>query len=862
VRILYYRNTELKNCQQSFASGIEFGYQILNFEAEIKKPVKSNYLDELNEVQREAVLCTEGPVMIVAGAGSGKTRVLTYRIAHLLNKGVDPFNILALTFTNKAAKSMKERIGKIVSESEARNLWMGTFHSVFARILRAEANKLGYPTNFTIYDTEDSKGLIKDILKELGLDEKVYKPNLVYSRISAAKNNLIPPGAYANNKSIMEEDRQSGKPKISDIYLKYSRRCFKAGAMDFDDLLFNTNVLLRDFGDLLYKYQDKFRYIMVDEYQDTNFSQYVIVKQLAARFENICVVGDDAQSIYAFRGANIQNILNFEKDYPDLHTFKLEQNYRSTQNIVKAANSIIAKNTEQIDKKVWTSNAEGDRILLMKANTDNEEGQIIARTIFETKMNKQAHNKEFAILYRTNAQSRSMEEGLRKMNIPYRIYGGLSFYQRKEVKDLLAYFRLSINPNDEEALKRVINYPARGIGDTTIQKIITASADHDVSAWTVVENIGDFNLSLNTGTQNKLNDFVTMIKSFTVMISTQNAYELGMNIANSCGLLRELYTDKSPEGVSRYENVQELLNGLKEFSENGRPEIVLPEDAGIIPEEIKPVAPEPSKPAELNLLSELETSEVTAEATNETDTANHVPAYKRLSDFMQDIALLTDSDKKNDEDGGDRISLMTIHSAKGLEFPYVFIVGLEENLFPSQMALNSRSELEEERRLFYVALTRAEKQAFMSYSTSRYRWGNLIACEPSRFIEEIEDQFIEFAPSAVQKSTAPRGFGISQKNRDSSGKSGEPDEIYTTATSPVKKNLVKMNAAVRQEPATAYDNSHLKALEVGMNVQHERFGAGQVIAMEGTFPNNKATVDFGTVGKKQLLLKFAKLLIV
>ncbi len=829
--------------------------------AENQEPVKSNYLDELNDVQREAVLCTEGPVMIVAGAGSGKTRVLTYRIAHLLNKGVDPFNILALTFTNKAAKSMKERIGKIVSEGEARNLWMGTFHSVFARILRAEANKLGYPTNFTIYDSEDSKGLIKDILKELGLDEKVYKPNLVFSRISAAKNNLIPPGAYANNKTIMEEDRQSGKPKISDIYLKYSRRCFKSGAMDFDDLLFNTNVLLRDFPDLLYKYQNKFRYIMVDEYQDTNFSQYVIVKQLAARFENICVVGDDAQSIYAFRGANIQNILNFEKDYPDLHTFKLEQNYRSTQNIVKAANSIIAKNTEQIEKNVWTSNAEGERIVLMKGNTDNEEGQIVARSIFETKMNKQAHNKEFAILYRTNAQSRSMEEGLRKMNIPYRIYGGLSFYQRKEVKDLLAYFRLAINPNDEESLKRVINYPARGIGDTTIQKIILASADHDVSPWTVIENLGDFNLGLNTGTQNKISDFVTMIQSFSVMVNAQNAYDLGMNIANSCGLLRELYTDKSPEGVSRYENVQELLNGLKEFSENGRPEIVLPEDANILPDATVSIKPEPASQAEPDLLSALDTPDAAEELAGQTET-DLTQGFKRLSDFMQDIALLTDSDKKNEEDGGDRISLMTIHSAKGLEFPYVYIVGLEENLFPSQMALNSRSELEEERRLFYVALTRAEKQAFMSYATTRYRWGNLIACEPSRFIEEIEDQFIEFAPSAMRSNNPSQGFGIKQKHRGAPGSTKESEEIYTTATSPVKKNLVKMNAAVRQEPAAAYDNSHLKNLDVGMQVHHERFGAGTVIAMEGTFPNNKATVDFGNSGKKQLLLKFAKLKIV
>jgi DNA helicase-2/ATP-dependent DNA helicase PcrA len=818
--------------------------------------VDSNYLDELNEVQREAVLSTDGPVMIVAGAGSGKTRVITYRIAHLISKGTDAFNILALTFTNKAAREMKERIGKIVSQGEARNLWMGTFHSVFARILRAEATRLGYPSNFTIYDTDDSKGLIKDILKELGLDDKIYKPNLVYSRISAAKNNLIPPAAYAGNKTISEEDRQSGKPKMAEIYQKYARRCFKAGAMDFDDLLFNTNVLLRDFPEVLYKYQDKFRFIMVDEYQDTNFSQYLIVKQLAARFENICVVGDDAQSIYSFRGANIQNILNFEKDYPDLKTYKLEQNYRSTQNIVNAANGIIAKNTEQINKKVWTANGEGDRIVVMKANSDNEEGQIVARSIFETKMNNQAHNKAFAILYRTNAQSRAMEEALRKMNIPYRIYGGLSFYQRKEVKDLLAYFRLSINQNDEESLKRIINYPARGIGDTTIQKIVLASADHDVSPWTVLENLNDFNLQLNSGTLNKLSDFVTMIKSFAVMIHSQNAYELGMNIANSCGLLRELYTDKSPEGLSRYENVQELLNGLKEFSDSGIKDIELPVDQDIetaLPP--LPVLPQATDSAIPDLLTELE-------ETIEPEVAASQPGEKRLTEFMQDIALLTDSDKQNGDKNADQVSLMTIHSAKGLEFPYVYIVGLEENLFPSQMALNSRSELEEERRLFYVAITRAEKQAFMSYATTRYRWGNLIQCEPSRFIEEIDAQFVEFAPSALRSSSAPGAFGIRQKVQINPRQGKDSDEVYTSATAPVKKNLVKLNAAVSNTPSAPYDNTHLKNLAIGMQVKHERFGTGTVTGLEGVFPNNKATVNFGPNGQKQLLLKFAKLSIV
>ena len=635
--------------------------------------------------------------------------------------------------------------------------------------------------------------------------------------------------------------------------------------MDFDDLLFNTNILLRDGKDetgeaILNKYQKKFKYIMVDEYQDTNFSQYVIIKQLAAKFENICVVGDDAQSIYAFRGANIQNILNFEKDYPDMKTFKLEQNYRSTQNIVKAANSVIAKNKDQLEKKVWTSNDEGARIVLMKASSDNEEGQLVARSIFETKMNNQAHNKAFAILYRTNAQSRAMEEALRKMNIPYRIYGGLSFYQRKEVKDLLAYFRLSINPSDEEALKRVINYPARGIGDTSIQKVMTAAADHDVSMWTILENMGDFNLGINTGTMNRMSEFTTMIKSFMVMIHSQNAYELGMNIANSCGLLRELYTDKSPEGVSRYENVQELLNGLKEFSESGTNGIDLPEDAEIAPEEILPLGEIPLQSTEPDLLSELNLS--SSEDAEQAPISSEEEKPKRLNEFMQDIALLTDSESKKDPNA-DQVSLMTIHSAKGLEFPYVYIVGLEENLFPSQMALNSRTELEEERRLFYVALTRAEKQAFLSFATTRYRWGNLISCEPSRFIEEIEDEFIEFSPSAIPSSTPRPGFGIRQKTgrgENAQPKSGE--DIYTPATSPVKKNLVKLNSAVKQQTGATYDNSHLKALEVGMNVQHERFGMGKVTAMEGEFPNNKATVEFDTVGQKQLLLKFAKLSIV
>lgn len=793
--------------------------------------MNENYLDGLNEAQRAAVEATEGPVMIVAGAGSGKTRVLTYRIAHLINKGADPFNILALTFTNKAAREMKERIGKIVSYSEARNLWMGTFHSVFARILRNEAERLGYPTNFTIYDTDDSKSLIKTILKEQGLDEKIYKPGMVLGRISAAKNNLIGAQMYLQNAAAQEEDRMSGKPKIGIVYDQYAKRCFKSGAMDFDDLLFNTNILLRDYPDILNKYQDKFRYIMVDEYQDTNFSQYVIVKQLAAKFQNICVVGDDAQSIYAFRGANIQNILSFERDYPDLKTYKLEQNYRSTQNIVNAANAIIKNNRDQLEKNVWTSNDTGELIQLMKANTDNEEGQLVARSIFETKMNNQARNKDFAILYRTNAQSRSMEEALRKMNIPYRIYGGLSFYQRKEVKDMLAYYRLAINPHDEEAFKRVINYPARGIGDTSVDKIIIAGRDNDVSLFTVCENIVEFGLPVNAGTVGKITDFVSMIKSFSVMLPIQNAYDLGNHIASHSGLLRELYSDKTPEGVSRYENVQELLNGLKEFSDTDTtPPIDLVEND-----------PELQRIEVENQAELLEEAGVTAAKTERT-----------LDQFMQDIALLTDADsKQKTEEDLNKVSLMTIHAAKGLEFPYVFVVGLEENLFPSALSLNSREDLEEERRLFYVAVTRAEKRCTLSFASTRYRWGNLTSCEASRFIDEIDPKFIEFA-----NANARRQF---DKQSELSFDADRPKKVSTEGASmlPKKKTLVKATSV--NTASAPLDNSHLKNLQVGQRVRHDRFGDGVVQQLEGAFPNIKATVAFDVAGQKQLLLKFAKL---
>jgi DNA helicase II / ATP-dependent DNA helicase PcrA len=807
----------------------------------------SNYLDQLNTSQREAVEYTQGALMIIAGAGSGKTRVLTYRVAHLMNTGVDAFNILALTFTNKAAREMKERIAKVVGNGEARNLWMGTFHSVFAKILRVEADKLGYPNNFTIYDTDDSKSVIKTILKEQGLDDKVYKPSVVLSRISNAKNNLISAQAYAANTQINEEDRLSAKPKMALVYEQYAKRCFKSGAMDFDDLLFNTNVLLRDFPAVLHKYQHKFKYILVDEYQDTNFSQYVIVKQLAAAYRNICVVGDDAQSIYAFRGANIQNILNFEKDYPELKIVKLEQNYRSTKNIVGAANTLIAKNKDQLKKNIFTLNEEGELIKVMRTETDNMEGNFVANSIFETKMNAQAHNRDFAILYRTNAQSRAMEEALRKQNIAYRIYGGVSFYQRKEIKDVLAYYRLAINNHDEEALKRIINYPARGIGDTTVERILVAANDHNISMWKVIENIAEFEIGLNSGARTKVEDFAAKIKSFSAMIPVMNAYDLGQHIAMQSGILSDLYADKTPEGVSRYENIQELLNGLKEFSETTPPEIVLQEDEATNDQTEQPTALNESINGELfPVESEMQAS------INEL-LQNQTGKQPTLDLFMQDIALLTDADKDKDGEEQDKVVLMTIHAAKGLEFPYVYITGLEENLFPSQLSLTDRADLEEERRLFYVAITRAEKRVTLSYAASRYRWGNLIFCEPSRFIDELDAKYLDTPPEENNKLFANDEFLRKPKLGN------VPPKQAFVQRPIIGKKLVNVNKATKT--TSDFDTSSLKNLQVGMNVKHERFGNGKVVAMEGEFPNNKATVFFEGVGQKQLLIKFAKLLI-
>jgi len=767
--------------------------------------MSKNILEDLNEVQRAAVIETEGPVMVIAGAGSGKTRALTYRVAYLIEKGTDPFNILALTFTNKAAREMKDRIIVLVG-AEAQNVWMGTFHSIFARVLRIEGHRLGYPPNYTIYDTDDTKRVIKNLIKENNLDDKVYQPGFILHRISAAKTSLISAEEYNANPEIEEYDSSSGRPLTGKLFTLYQNRLIRSSAMDFDDLLFNMNILLRDFPDVQYKYQKKFKYILVDEYQDTNYAQYLIIKKLAANNENICVVGDDAQSIYAFRGANIQNILNFRNDYPDHKVFKLEQNYRSTKTIVRAANAVIENNKDQIFKEIWTENENGVLIQLIRASTDTEEGNLVAQAIFENKMNHQLPNSSFAILYRTNAQSRSHEESLRRLNIPCRIWGGVSFYQRKEIKDLLSYFRLSINVKDEDALLRVINYPARGIGKTTVEKLIITADEQKKSIFEIIENPSAARLKLPENTVRKIFTFITMIKSFSVQLKTRNAFEMAKHIATSCGLIKEMNDDKTPEGVSRLENMEELLNAIKEFSESPR------------------VDPE---------TGEMESN-----------------AIRTLDEFMQDIALLTDVDIKDDQNG-DKVNLMTVHSAKGLEFPYVFVVGLEENLFPSIQSLNSRTDLEEERRLFYVAITRAQQKLTLSYAENRYRWGNLIMCEPSRFISEVPEDQIEFP-----RRTQPVKETFSRKDNFSSRLAGLDEPPRKPF---IPKNFQKVS---RSETVSDIPVSGVDEIQVGMEVNHERFGIGKVINLEGVGPNKKATVFFHGIGQKQLLLRFARLRIV
>ncbi len=765
----------------------------------------SELLDQLNEPQREAAECVDGPVMIIAGAGSGKTRTLTYRIAHLMELGVDPFHILALTFTNKAANEMKERIIKLVG-GEGRNLWMGTFHSIFARVLRAEATKLGYTSSFTIYDTDDSKAAIKQIVKQLNLDPKTYKPSFVLSRISMAKSNLMGPKDYQENPEIYQTDIDSKRPAIGQIYQMYDQRLHNSNAMDFDDLLFNMNILLRDFPDVLLKYQQRFHYIMVDEYQDTNYAQYLIVKKLAARNQNICVVGDDAQSIYAFRGANIQNIFNFKRDYPTMQLFKLEQNYRSTKNIVNAANSIISRNRDQIQKELWSDNGVGNRIRLIRAVDEKDEGMRVADSIQNFRLGEDADYRDFAILYRQNSLSRSIEDALRKMNIPYKIYQGLSFYGRREVKDVLAYLRLAINPHDDESLVRVINYPIRGIGQTTMDKIRVAAADNDVSIWTVLENIGDFGLPIQSGAVQKITEFVYMIKRFEAEVPTTDAFTLAKQIVLASGIVKALREEDDPESAERIDNIDELLNGVQEFCEE----------------------------------EESEYSE------NSDNSENSEKKLRTLDEFLQQVLLYTSEDKDKDKDA-DKVSLMTIHAAKGLEFPYVFVVGMEEQIFPSFLAM-SRPELEEERRLFYVAVTRAEKQVTLSYAQTRFNNGQRMGGEVSRFIEEIDPQYIEMPAtrrSMPEPGTLPRAFF----------NAGKPNQNTpnTRSTQTIQK---PRTAAVPNNPAA------INSIMPGMRVSHEKFGIGKVLGIEGAGDSRKATVFFEGVGQKQLMLKFAKLTIV
>lgn len=766
-------------------------------------PILTNYLSELNKAQHEAVVRTEGPSLIIAGAGSGKTRVLTYRIAHLLKQGVKPSTILALTFTNKAAREMKERISTVVGEKTARYLWMGTFHSIFSRILRTEHEILGYPSNFTIYDSADSKSLLKTIIKSFELDEKIYKPGVVASRISMAKNNLITPNVYANSPEIRQDDKNMRMSAIAEIYKEYVKRCFLSGAMDFDDLLLKTNILFRDYPEILAKYHERFDYVLVDEYQDTNYAQYLIVKKLAAKTNNICVVGDDAQSIYSFRGARIENILNFKTDYPDHKIFKLEQNYRSTQTIVNAANSIISNNKRQIPKTVFSENEKGNPIKILSALTDNEEGFQVVQEIAETQLRRHYKNADYAILYRTNAQSRIFEEALRKRNIPYKIYGGLSFYQRKEIKDLLSYFRLIINPADNEALKRIINFPARGIGDTTLDKLESHATATDQSIWQVIENPEQLvTAGINKGTAAKLQGFYKLMLVFRTIADENDAFLAAKTITDQTGLLKELYNDKSPEGVSRYENIQELLNAIQEFS-----------------------------------LNALETGEPS-----------------KLENYLEDVALLTDQDSDKEEDR-DKVTLMTIHSAKGLEFKNVFVVGLEENLFPSvnQDHKQNDDSIEEERRLFYVALTRAKENAWLSYANQRYRWGNLDFCTPSRFLEEIDEKFIDIQGSTLRKNSDRKiethddnGFHFNRQIKKSFLSSSGPGFIAKRPAS-----------ALQSENNFEGDDPSL--IKQGMTVEHQRFGEGKVIKIEGEMPNTKATIFFPALGQKQLLLKFAKL---
>lgn len=780
-----------------------------------------DYLQGLNERQKEAVEHIKGPIMIVAGAGSGKTKVLTTRIAHLMAHGVDAFHILALTFTNKAAAEMKERIEKILGNNEARNLYIGTFHSVFARILRAEADKLGYPNNFTIYDTDDSRSVLKTVINELNLDDKHYKPNVVHNRISSAKNALIGPVEYATDHYIQQEDMRANRPAIAQIYQAYAMRCFKNGAMDFDDLLLKMYELLKTHNDALAKYQRKFQYVLIDEYQDTNPVQYQITKLLAAQHENICVVGDDAQSIYSFRGATIENILQFQKDYDDVKVVKLEQNYRSTQSILNVANEVIKNNKGQLPKELWTNNSVGEKIKLVRTMTDNEEGKFVADNIQEQKLRNHYRNGDFAILYRTNAQSRSFEEALRRMGIVYKIYGSISFYQRKEIKDFLSYLRIIVNTKDEEALKRIINYPARGIGKTTIEKCVIAANEQNISMFDVLERAAQFDFK--AGTLESINNFVTMIKYFQSLLEKHNAYDVATQVGKHTNLVKELFSDKTTEGLAKYENIQELLNSIKEWTES--PDT---EDGEII-------------------------------------------GMKTLGSYLQQITLLTDAD--NDDDNTDAVKLMTIHAAKGLEFACVFVAGIEETLFPNAMAINTREELEEERRLFYVAVTRAKQRLWLTYANARYRFGSLVQNEPSRFLDELPEDYLDksYAGASVKSSFGNmgsayermhRGMGYSDYNdvAQAEKKYGPPPKTKPQTSKPAYISSANNRPeTVAHIPSKDFQASDTSNLQQGDKVEHQKFGFGEVVKVEGSAHNPLATIRFEKNGEKKIMLNYAKL---
>ena len=747
-----------------------------------------DYLDKLNTEQQKAVQHIKGPLMVIAGAGSGKTRVLTYRIAYLMEMGVDPFSILSLTFTNKAAREMKSRISQIVGESESKSLWMGTFHSIFARILRSESELLGYSSNFTIYDTQDSDRLIATIIKELKLDKDLYKYKNIRNRISSLKNNLVTVKAYLSNQELVQQDNESRKPMFGKVYQTYVNRCFKASAMDFDDLLLKTNELLNRFPEVLAKYQERFKYIHVDEYQDTNHSQYLIVKALADKYENLCVVGDDAQSIYGFRGANIENILSFQKDYSNSTVYRLEQNYRSTKNIVNAANSVINNNINKLEKEVWTENESGEKIEINQLINDSEEGRFVSSSIFENKHNLQLNNDDFAVLYRTNAQSRSIEDALRRKNIPYQVYGGLSFYQRKEIKDILAYLRVIVNPNDEESIKRIINFPTRGIGQTTLDKLLIFANEKNISLFEVLENLNSQEININSGTKNKLNEFFLLIKSFQLLNEKLNAFEMVEEVLKRIGIINVLKSEGTPESISRIENIEELINGIKDFIE-GEEEVV--------------------------------------------------DSKGTLSDFLEDVALASELDKDINE-SEKKVSLMTIHLAKGLEFNQVYIVGLEEDLFPSALSSTTRADLEEERRLFYVAITRAKKKVTITYAKTRYRWGKLNDCEPSRFITEIDKKYTSFSSSYSTVSPT---------------ESLKENQNFIRFKKP--KNKIQLKT-LKNNPSVSISNSNYIDIKKGDQIIHNRFGKGKVIATEGEGSDKKAEVEFNTSGVKRILLKFAK----